>query len=158
MRKIIVIIVLSCFSLATQALDEVPNSQNKRRTNLMSALEASMAYALQRQMVLSQNISAQNVPGYHTKDLKKVNFNKPEVLKDRNIISAKVTNVAHIQTRPNKRNYKVREEKFDENTSIMKNNVNIADEMVKVTENSASYNLSTTLFKKSAGLMKMAIQ
>ena len=159
MNKLFLLMICVFYSLASLATEDLVTLGSRKKANIISAIKASMDFSLQRQEILSQNIASANVYNYHARDLKKVNFNDPNIYNKKNNVRARTTNIAHISSK--KQNLtninKVIKEPFGEDTKISKNNVNLQEQMVKVAENNADYNLSSTLYKKMTGLIKLSI-
>ena len=124
------------------------------KLNLKTAAKKTMGYTMKRQEIIAENISAQDVPGYHAKDLKPMNFNNS----NSNRISMSTTNSGHFATRINKNpNYRVTQDPYDTKTSKMNNNVDISTQMVKSSENMNQYNLASTIYKQVTRLQKISL-
>lgn len=131
----------------------------KKKYNLMSAAKEKMQYAIKRQMLLAENISSQDVPRYRAKDLESFDQISKSKMNNRSVapIGIFATSKNHIHPAKQKTKYRIVKDKWNTNTSIMQNNVDISEQMVKVTENMNEYNLSTAIYKQMNGLIKIAI-
>jgi len=146
--KLLFTILLSLVSLNAGAKDS--------SGNVVDLVKKSMDYYLQKQVVISQNISAAQVPGYKTKELKKVDFEK--ISNDENSIKLNlaVTSGMHIDTRNRKQDYLIIKDRNANNNLIAGNNVDLESEMQKASENNTDYNLSLKLYNKITSMVKVA--
>lgn len=152
----------TCFALIFISLPFSTKAANnhidfKKKSNVMSSLKETMDYSLKRQLLLSENIASQDIPRYKAKDLVPLNnksaFGKNNLKK----VSITSTNGMHLKANLYHSKYKVITERANTNSTIQGNNVNIPEQMVKVTENMNQYNLATTIYKKMSGLVKSSI-
>lgn len=124
---------------------------------LFSSMKHRMSYLGERQAVLSKNIANANTPGYNTLDLKP--------FKDKAADTSQSRHLHMHATRPNHfSGMRTGDGKFttikDKNTmetTISGNNVSLDEEMRKVAENNLDYQATTGLYKKWAGVMRMAV-
>jgi flagellar basal-body rod protein FlgB len=121
---------------------------------LFEAITRRMGWLTQRQTVLAENVANVNTPGYNEKDLKEPDFSG--ILKGAaSAVHMVATNPNHITTRP--------DGQIDgtvvttEDRTLNGNGVSIEAQMMKVSDNSADYTLTTTLYKKHIALIKMAL-
>ena len=143
-------LIYSCLSEA-QIPHQSPSSRGHR--DLFSEVEQSMNYALERHKILSENIASQDIPGYRAKNLgQNPTFNQRKSLN----FNMHTTSSKHIAPKNITRKLKVNRDKYNTQTTFRKNNVDLSDQMVKVNQNLNDYNLSTSIYKKMHGLLKMA--
>lgn len=155
MSKFLSIFFIILFPFACFAENNFFPVGQKRSVNTMKALKTSMDYSLQRHKLLSTNIASQNIPGYRSSDLKKIDFNKTQQY-NHQLKTAK-TDPKHFGPGDQPKYFKEIKEKFNNNSSLMKNNVDLTDQMTRVNDNITNYNLSSTLYKQNTNLIKTAI-
>ncbi len=122
---------------------------------LFQAINARMSWLTDRQRILAQNIANADTPNYMARELPEENFRL--MLRDTQPkLTMASTSGTHLKgskdggglTRTN-------EAKFE--ASPTGNSVVLEEEMMKVAETAADYELMTNLYKKSVGLLKIAI-
>jgi flagellar basal-body rod protein FlgB len=147
----IIALIYSCLS---DAQIPMKNASAKQR-NLFSEVEENMNYALERHKILSENIASQDIPGYRAKDLNK----GPLAINQKNHLSLNMHTTSKLHITPKRLNnkFRVSRDKYNTQTTFRKNNVDLSDQMVKVNQNLNEYNLSTSIYKKMHGLLKVAI-
>ena len=151
-----ILIITSCiiYQIDSYAID-------MSKTNIISAIKASMDYSLQRQVILSENISNANVPKFKSRDVIPKDFNKMarrRLSSLRDNVRLVTTNRKHIVPRQRGQfNFRVREDKKNYETSSTGNSVVLEEQMFRLTENNADYALSSNLYKKMIGLIKTSI-
>ncbi|MCB9964343.1 MAG: flagellar basal body rod protein FlgB [Rhodospirillales bacterium] len=127
---------------------------------LFKAMSAKMNYLDQRQKLLAQNVANADTPNYRPKDLTKADFSS--VLK--NLTEGPVKSV-HLETTDKKHipaagevdTGKTQERKVTYEVAPAGNAVVLEEELIKASQNTMDYNMMTSLYAKSIGMMKTAI-
>lgn len=133
-------------------------------TNLFSLLSEKMEYLTQRQGVIAQNIAQANTPGYKPKDI--VSFD--EVLQKQissGTGSARsggfqlaTTNPKHVQGLSSGGGlYKTSKENDVYEVKPSGNAVVLEQQMSQMSDTTAQYQMMTSLYKKTLGLLKTAL-
>jgi flagellar basal-body rod protein FlgB len=148
--KIIFYLVFTIWFAVTNNVLAAANN----KLNLKLSAKKTMAYTMKRQEIIAENLSSQDVPGYHSKDLKPLDLG----WKKSPSMSLKTTLPGHISFKSNKNtNFKIKQDPYDTKTSKMNNNVDIPTQMVKASENMNQYNLSSTIYKQITKLQKISL-
>lgn len=122
--------------------------------NLMQALKTRMQWHQTRQKLLAENVANADSPGFRPLDLKAPTFNRD---------GGGASGVALAQTNPGHMGPSGQRGGFDSGKARRfevtpnGNGVNLEDEMMKVAQNQADYQLAASLYSKGLGLMKIAI-
>jgi flagellar basal-body rod protein FlgB len=117
---------------------------------LLDGLKAKLAWISARQSVLASNIANSNTPGFKPRDL------DPFSLPGTDHISLATTDSGHFRTdslAQNSRNSKIKTYE----THPSGNAVVLEEEMTKLGEQQLDYQLASTLYVKSLGLLKIAV-
>jgi flagellar basal-body rod protein FlgB len=125
---------------------------------LMGMLKTRMRWLESRQKVLSENIANAETPGYRQKDLQALDFGQLVAGGDTTgTIAPRLTSPMHIAFQASgDGRFGARGERTFETTPDG-NSVVLEDEMMKVAETQQDYQLATTLYARSLGLLKMAV-
>lgn len=124
---------------------------------LLGALTRKMNWLTERQRVLSENIANANTPHYQSVDLRPLDFRKQldETQARLQLVS---TDPGHFTSGPNPPAVPADAlVKAPEDRELSGNTVSVEDEMIKVSQTAADYQLMTNLYKKQIGLIKDAI-
>jgi flagellar basal-body rod protein FlgB len=124
---------------------------------LFAALTEKMGWLSDRQKVLAENIANIDTPRYQASDLRPLDFSGELGVAQRKLEPV-ATNPAHMI--PVSDTASVPDDEriaSPEDRAINGNTVSAEDEMIKVSQNSADYQLMTNLYKKQLGMLKMAI-
>jgi len=121
---------------------------------LFAAITRRMGWLTERQTVLAENVANVNTPGYNEKDLKEPDF--------RALVQGKTSGVHLVATRPNHIVAKPGGEidgtvETTADRTLNGNGVSIEAQMMKVSQNTADYSLTTTLYQKHIALIKTAL-
>jgi flagellar basal-body rod protein FlgB len=122
--------------------------------NLMQALKTRMQWHQTRQKLLAENVANADSPGFRPLDLKAPEFSRN---------GSGVSGVSLAQTSAGHMGPAGQRSGFDSNKAQRfevtpnGNGVNLEDEMMKVAQNQADYQLAASLYSKGLGLMKIAI-
>ena len=123
---------------------------------LFSAITRKMNWLTNRQRVLAENVANVDTPQYKAADLRPLDF-RGELAQVQGKLQPVATDPKHLSgTVPvSAAQEQVVTDQADRD--ISGNTVSIEDEMMKVSETMADYQLMTSLYKKQVGLLKEAI-
>lgn len=126
--------------------------------NLISMLKTKMHWHQGRQQVLAQNVANADTPGYRARDLAPLTFENhlkgPAVAS----VSATRTDSAHFAARLSAPGHGFRaDESGAWEITPEGNAVVLEEQMLKVSENQFDFQLATTLYQRSLGLIRLAI-
>lgn len=123
---------------------------------LFQAIHARMNWLNQRQEILAQNVANADTPNYMARDLPEENFYLAlRNSNDRHMRMA-ATSGRHLEGSAGKGGLaRTHEAKFE--PSPTGNSVVLEEEMMKVSETAADYELMSNLYRKSVGLLKLAV-
>ena len=124
-------------------------------TGLMSLLAQKMAYLNQKQSVHAENVANASTPGYKAREVMPFTFDSAlkqasagmAVTDPRHIVPASMSgvNAATIRVK-------------DYDTSPDKNSVDAEQEMMKASQTGIEYQLVTSIYRKLAGMFKIALK
>ena len=123
---------------------------------LMGFIRKKMQWHQSRQSVLASNVANADTPGYRPHDLKELNFGDHLSAVDRPKGGLLRTNAKHLSSG-------VSEDRFQSGTTKdfevtpSGNGVVLEDQMMKVAANQFDYQLATTVYSRSLGLLKIAL-
>ena len=130
---------------------------------LMSMLSTNMRYMTQRQTVLAHNISNADTPNYRTQDLKAPDFGamvkgagkEPEF---RAAGQMRLTNPKHMMgTVAGASGFRAQEIRDAQEVTPVGNNVVLEEEMAKISDTGAQYQISNSLVKKFTAMYRGAL-
>jgi flagellar basal-body rod protein FlgB len=119
--------------------------------SFLDGLKSRMHWHQSRQNVLAQNVANADTPGYKSRDLK-----APTARSGGFQALVSQTNANHLTLSGGVNGFDPRNPKRFEITPSG-NAVSLEDEMLKVAQNQSDYQLASSLYSKSLGLLKMAI-
>ncbi|WP_306146194.1 flagellar basal body rod protein FlgB [Roseibium sp. MMSF_3412] len=123
---------------------------------LFQALKSKMQWHQSRQSVLAENIANANTPGYVSRDVKSYSFQDHIGLQNA-AVSTSVTKVGHISGSVSGQ-LRVKVEKLDSfEVTPDGNNVNLEEQMMKITQNQMDFQAATSLYTKGLGLIRTAL-
>ena len=125
--------------------------------NILSALKIKMGWHQTRQNLLAENVANADTPGYRARELRPPDFStllNGEVSDGPAILR---TNAMHIGGRASGLSSFRLDESGDYEVSPAGNSVNLEDQMMNVAENQMDYQMATTLYSRSLGLLRTAI-
>lgn len=122
--------------------------------NLMQALKTRMQWHQTRQKLLAENVANADSPGFRPLDLKAPEFSRNGG--GASGVSLSQTSAGHMGPAGQRSGFDSGKAKRFEVTPNG-NGVNLEDEMMKVAQNQADYQLAASLYSKGLGLMKIAI-
>ena len=109
----------------------------------------------QRQQVLAGNIANADTPGYVPRDVKPLAF--ADVVRRETQVRLTATDARHLAGPSQKpRQFAVAEQRDTVEVTPAGNAVDLEQQMAKVNETAASHKLTTQLYRKYLGLMRMA--
>lgn len=123
---------------------------------LYSMLGDKMNWLTQRQEVLAQNIANSDTPGYRAKDIADLDFSQ-SLREARSSLVLAQTNGNHIPSPKEQETFRVSGQNRPYEVSPSGNAVILEEQMMKMNETTADYNLATSLFKKYQGLYQIAL-
>jgi flagellar basal-body rod protein FlgB len=124
---------------------------------LMSLMKMKMAWGSQNQTVLSQNIANADTPGFRAQELKKIDFERL-AMSEAHRLKMRATSPSHILgSKEQQGDFRAEKSRKTYETSPVKNNVVIEEQMAAMSKNNAEYQLITNMYRKTAGLFKTAI-
>jgi flagellar basal-body rod protein FlgB len=152
--------------------DRTGNPANRRRREwiwgrfmsmtdlpVLRALREKLKFHEQRQKVLADNVANASTPGYVGRDMKAPDFFRvaAEMRSDPNV-PLKETDRLHIEGRAISNRGAFGEQKLPGYEVTPDGNAIVLEEqMMKVTDNQMDYQIATTLYQRSLGLLKTAI-
>jgi flagellar basal-body rod protein FlgB len=127
--------------------------------DLMQMLTGQMRYSAERQKVLAQNISNIDTPGYKAKDVKQPDFAKlVEGESTGGGLAMRTTSPKHFGGNLGGSGvFRIEEAHSGSETSPNGNSVSLEDQMAKVSDTGAQYEISSSLYKKFTQLYRTAL-
>lgn len=122
---------------------------------LFQALNARMSWLTDRQRVLAQNVANADTPNYMARDLPEASFH--QMLRGSQDRLKLQSTSGHHLAGSKKDDGLSRTQQARVESSPTGNSVVLEEEMMKVSETVADYELMSNLYRKSVGLLKLAI-
>jgi flagellar basal-body rod protein FlgB len=126
---------------------------------ILTMLRTRMDWSQSRQKLLAENVANADTPGFRPRDLVAPKFDEPTRLRPPNVsdVSLSRTEPLHLAGFPGTgdRFRSTSQGHFDIRPTG--NAVNLEDEMMKVAANQMDYQVATTLYSRSLGLIKTAL-
>lgn len=119
--------------------------------SLMDALKVRMHWHQSRQKLLAENVANADTPKFQPHDLR-----APSYAAQGDGVTLSRTNAGHLGLNGASGGFDPRNPQHFERTPSG-NSVNLEDEMMKVSQNQADYQLAASLYSKSLSLLKVAI-
>ncbi len=126
---------------------------------ILGLLKTKMKWHQARQKVLAENVANADTPNYRAKDLKQPDFRQSLELARANPISTTATHRVHYAEQASaeaKQPFQGASSKGWEVTPAG-NAVVLEEEMIKVSENQFDYQLASTIYARSLGLLRTAL-
>ncbi len=126
---------------------------------LFEMLRSKMHWHQTRQRVLAENIANADSPDYLAKDLAPINFNTILKLEKAGGLQTRQTNKLHLQGKaifPDGDLVGKKVDGFEMTPSG--NNVNLEEQMMKVTANQMDYQAVASLYSKGLGMIRTAVR
>lgn len=125
---------------------------------LLSLMKTKMAYLAERQDVLAGNISQADVPGAKAEDLKPLDFRKLALIEARRL-DIRATSPSHItDVGKFSQDFRTEKQRKTFETTPVKNSIVIEEQMMKVADNNMQYQMTTSLYKRTSDLFKIALE
>lgn len=124
---------------------------------LMSFIREKMKWHQSRQTVLASNVANADTPGYKPNDLKALEFNQHLAEARRAPGGMTVTHKKHFNVVSGSSGGFQSKAGKDFEVTPSGNGVVLEDQMMKVAENQFDYQLATTVYSRSLGLLKIAV-
>jgi flagellar basal-body rod protein FlgB len=119
-------------------------------------MSGKMRWLSSRQGVLSQNIANADTPKYRPKDLKEVDFRKPEIGKPFQVELTR-TNEAHFSRSGETSDFRSDRDRKPYETLPTGNAVVLEEQLMKVAQNKHDYELMTRLYRKHIQMFQIAL-
>lgn len=124
---------------------------------MFGMLKRRLSWHTQRQEVLAQNISNADTPDYRARDLKPFRF-RELIRREAMQINMDTSQPGHLGGRRKRlRDFSEFKERRPFETSPTGNSVVLEEQSGKLNENAVGYKLTTQLYKKHLGMIKLAI-
>lgn len=126
---------------------------------LFSFLKTKMQWHQDRQTVLAENVANADTPRYRPNDLKPMTFERELAVSGLGSVMPARTNVAHIKGAPMPKT----QGRFDAadgtgwEVTPAGNAVVLEEQMIKVSENQFDFQMVSTLYSRSLGLLRTAV-
>ena len=124
---------------------------------LMSFVRDKMKWHQARQAVLASNVAHADTPNYKPKDLKALTFAQHIPEDQRPQTGMKATHQRHMSVGASFTTEFEGNRSPDFEVTPSGNGVVLEDQMAKVAQNQMDYQMATTVYSRSLGLIKMAI-
>ena len=127
------------------------------KTALFEMMKGRFAWLGERQQVLARNIANADTPGYRPRDLEPFGFG--EMVRSRaGHLNMEMTSPVHLggQRQPSQE-FSERENRRPFETTPTGNAVILEEQMAKVNETSVAHKLTTQLYRKHLGMIRMAL-
>jgi flagellar basal-body rod protein FlgB len=125
--------------------------------SLFRMARQKMGWSGQRQVVLSQNIANGNTPNYRARDLEALDFNAR--VKSASQVNMAKTAGSHLQGTSVKPTYRIEDESRRDLYEINPdgNQVVLEEQMMKVADNQAQFQLASNIYRKNLQMFRMAV-
>ncbi len=127
---------------------------------LFQAIGAKMDFLSQRQAIIAQNVANSDTPNYRAKDLVDVDFSsmlKRKTGSNVHQVSLKITDSQHLGAQNDSVSVNARKQKNTYEVAPDGNAVVMEEQLIKAGKNSMDYNLMVNIYKKQAGLFRIAL-
>ncbi len=123
---------------------------------LFAMLSKRMAWLHERQRVLAQNIANSDTPNYKPKDLKELDF-KRLVASENRRIAVSSTRAGHMSGVPRPTHFRDSQQRETFEVAPDGNAVVVEEQLMKVAETNAAFQLTTNLYKKHLAMIRLVI-
>ena len=122
---------------------------------LVAMLKTRLHWHQTRQKLLAENVANADTPGFKPQDLRAPDFSPGRTAASSAVAVAR-TDAGHLSLEPARAGeVAVQARRFD--TSPSGNAVSLEDEMLKVAQNQADYQLAASLYQKSLAMLRTAV-
>jgi len=130
---------------------------NMNDSTVMRMATSSMRYNMQRQNELARNIANIDTPGFAARDLKPLDFEHLAAA-EANRLNMRATAPTHMEGfSKNSGPFKDEATRRTFESTPLKNNVVLEQQMAKVNETGINYQLASNIYSKMQGMFKIAI-
>jgi flagellar basal-body rod protein FlgB len=137
-------------------VSNVSDAMDLANLPLFSAITRKMSWLTSRQRVLAENVANVDTPQYKAADLRPLDFRR-ELAQFQSKLQPVATDPKHLSgTVPVSASVEETVANPVER-DLNGNTVSVEDEMMKVSESMADYQLMTSLYKKQIGMIKAAL-
>jgi|SRR5580658_2970505 flagellar basal-body rod protein FlgB len=137
-------------------LTTVSDAMDLANLPLFSAITRKMSWLTSRQRVLAENVANVDTPQYKAADLRPLDF-RNELAQLQGKLQPKATDPNHLSGTIPASSAEEQTVAEPVERDINGNTVSIEDEMMKVSDTMADYQLMTSLYKKQIGMLKQAL-
>ncbi|WP_305983996.1 flagellar basal body rod protein FlgB [Roseibium sp. MMSF_3544] len=124
---------------------------------LFQALKSKMQWHQTRQGVLAENIANADTPGYTSRDVKEYTFQEHVGLHMSGVMT-ETTKAGHIASTISGSITTAKVEERDSfEVTPSGNNVNLEEQMMKITANQMDFQAATSLYTKGLGMIRTAL-
>ncbi len=123
---------------------------------LFQALKSKMMWHQSRQGVLAENIANANTPGYVSRDVKAYSF-EDHIGLQQAALTTETTRIGHITGAISGTLAAKVEKRGSFEVTPDGNNVNLEEQMMKITQNQMDFQAATSLYTKGLGLIRTAL-
>jgi flagellar basal-body rod protein FlgB len=123
---------------------------------LMSLMKTKMSYLAENQDILAQNIANADTPGYRPKQLQKVDF-EDMAMQEAHRLQMRATSPTHLGGTKPEQDFRTETQRKTYETTPVKNAIAIEEQMAMVSKNKLEYDTVTNLYRKTAGLFRIAL-
>lgn len=129
---------------------------NLTESAIVRRLGTQVAYLDERQKLLAQNIAHIDSPDYRAKDLKKLDFHNLAA-SEANQLPLRATSASHLEGRPPESSFRSEKLRKAFDKKPLGNNVELEEQMGKISDVGAQHQMATTLLKKFNQLYRTAV-
>ncbi|MBY0356197.1 MAG: flagellar basal body protein [Rickettsiales bacterium] len=123
---------------------------------LLSLAKTKMSYLAENQDVIAQNIANADTPGYKPKQLVKLDFERL-ALAEAHRLEVRATSPGHIGGTSPTQEFRSETQRKTYETTPVKNAIAIEEQMALMADNKGQYDTVTNLYRKTAGLFRIAV-
>ena len=124
---------------------------------ILQMMQVKMAYLSEKQDALAQNVANADTPGYKAKKMKDLDFDHLAMAESRRLQMRGTSAGSSMEgTRPTQQFRQEKQRKTFETTPV-KNNVALEEQMAMVAQNNLDYTTVTNLYTKTTGMFKIAL-
>ena len=127
------------------------------RLNLFKMMHTKMGYLAERQDILTKNIANVDTPGEKAHDLKELDFKRMANIYATKLKMRTTSNLHNNGTQKMPDDFRDEKLRKTYETTPVKNNIVLEEQMAKVAETQMQYQMTTNLYKKTTDLFKTAI-
>ena len=126
---------------------------------VLGFLKTKMKWHQARQKVLAENVANADTPNYRARDLKTPDFRQTLQVARAEQISTAVTHKTHFTERASGEGAQPFKDRTSQSWEVTPtgNGVVLEDQMIKVSENQFDYQLASTIYARSLGLLRTAL-